>query len=443
MQNIDFLSLQPQVYVASKTKARNKLGGFLSLMNILVMIAVSIFYFIKYFSGNEYNVKFYSDNISSSFSSDELNELITHNIEFYFTLPNISNIGDCKIHPFLLNQYDFYDESNLTKCNENFEIDPEGNIYCFNFSLSSKFNLGISGNCENENGNPYTIFPLKLTALSKINHKKEYPFETVEKKINQMIKSGYPVFTSKNSSIFEILQFTPVLYESNKIFSQKSFRFKEIYFSDIKTISYNDINTEIIINNETINLIYSFMANLKINGEVFEREYITLMDTLSKIGGLFSPIKLFLSFLLLFYSGYENDYQIVKNLILKKNIYRNIIKSNLNIKNIKSDKSLELNIEKQLFEKKNKINSCLHYFGIIFKCCCKKQKTIRILNLCNEFVREYMSAENLIFNSILFEKFYEENPIRNIQQIEGLKEIEKEIYNYNDENELLIFNDYT
>ena len=130
-------------------------------------------------------------------------------------------------------------------------------------------------------------------------------------------------------------------------------------------------------------------------------------------------------------------------MILKKNIYENIIKSNINIKTIKADKNFELNIGKQLFEKKNKINSCLHYFGIIFKCCFKQKKTMKILNLCNEFVREYMSAENLIFNPILFEKFYEENPILNIQQIEGLKEIEKEIYNYNDENELLIYNDYT
>ena len=213
MQNIDFLSLHPQVYVARKTRAKNKFGGFLSLINILVMIAVFMFYFIKYFSGNEYNVKFYSENQSSSFSLDELKELYSQNIELYFMWSNISNIGDCKIHPFLFNKYDFYDDSNLTKCNENFEIDPEGIIYCFNFSLNSRFLLGISGNCINENGNPYAIIPLKLTTISKINHKKEYPLETVEKNINQMIGSGYSVFTSKNSSIVEYLKFTPVLYK--------------------------------------------------------------------------------------------------------------------------------------------------------------------------------------------------------------------------------------
>ena len=129
-------------------------------------------------------------------------------------------------------------------------------------------------------------------------------------------------------------------------------------------------------------------------------------------------------------------------MILKKNIYKN----NLNNNNkIKIDKSLELNVEKALNEKKNNINSCLHFFGTIFKCCCQKRKTLRILNKCNEFITEHMSAENLIFNSILFEKYYEENPIRNIQNIEGLKEIEEELYNYNcdDEKELLSVNEFT
>ena len=63
---------------------------------------------------------------------------------------------------------------------------------------------------------------------------------------------------------------------------------------------------------------------------------------------------------------------------------------------------------------------------------------MKMLNLCNQFVIEHMSAENLIFNSILFEKYYEENPIQNLQHIAGLKEVEEELYNYKDENELII-----
>ena len=116
-----FLSLHPQVYVASKTRARNKFGGFLSLMNVLVMMAIFIFYFIKYFSGNDYNVKFYSENRLSSMSSDETKELSSKNIEIFFGV-DYHDVGDCKIHPFLIDYYDFYDDSNLTKCNENFEM---------------------------------------------------------------------------------------------------------------------------------------------------------------------------------------------------------------------------------------------------------------------------------------------------------------------------------
>ena len=113
----------------------------------------------------------------------------------------------------------------------------------------------------------------------------------------------------------------------------------------------------------------------------------------------------------------------MKNLIFKKNIYNNNINNNI----IKAKQTLEFDVEKALIKKKNKINSCLHYFSTIFKCCCREKKTMKILNLCNQFVIEHMSAENLIFNSILFEKYYEENPIRNLLHIAGLKEVEEEL----------------
>ena len=273
----------------------------------------------------------------------------------------------------------------------------------------------------------------------QINHKDFYPFKYLDKSIGNGIKTKFPIFTSKNSQFVEVLEYTPILYKSTKKLSKENYRYKEIYFSDEQSLSYNNIDNEYIKGNKTINIIYSFLLNGKLNCDVYEREYITLLDTLSKIGGIFSPLKQFLSFLIYFYSTYENNYQIVKNLILKKNIYKNIITNN-NIS--KLDKKIELNIETELIEKKNKINSCLHYFCVPFKCCCRNKKTIKILNLCNKFVQEHMSAENLIFNSTLFESYYEENPIRNIHN-EDLKEIEKELYNYNDENELLIINDNT
>ena len=79
------------------------------------------------------------------------------------------------------------------------------------------------------------------------------------------------------------------------------------------------------------------------------------------------------------------------------------------------------------------MNSYEHFFGSFFKCGCSKRKTMKILNLCDEFVKEYLSADKIIFNSILFERYYKDNRIINSK----LKQIEKELYKNIDEIELL------
>ena len=86
-----------------------------------------------------------------------------------------------------------------------------------------------------------------------------------------------------------------------------------------------------------------------------------------------------------------------------------------------------------MLNKKYKLNSYEHFFGSFFKCGCSKRKTMKILNLCDEFVKEYLSADKIIFNSILFERYYKDNRIINSK----LKQIEKELYKNIDEIELL------
>ena len=62
---------------------------------------------------------------------------------------------------------------------------------------------------------------------------------------------------------------------------------------------------------------------------------------------------------------------------------------------------------------------------------------MKILNLCNDFVKNYLSVENIIFNMILFENFYKENPIK----FKGnmlLNEIKQEIEpDFQEENNIL------
>ena len=53
---------------------------------------------------------------------------------------------------------------------------------------------------------------------------------------------------------------------------------------------------------------------------------------------------------------------------------------------------------------------------------------MRILNLSSDFVHTYLSAENIIFNMILFESYYKDNPIK-LNENTYLKKIYKEIEN--------------
>ena len=407
------------------------------------MLGVFIFYIRIYILGKDFNVKYFNKNLSKS-SLSEFKDLNYKEIELFLDINYLEN-NDCRIHLFFnknINNNDIYDESNITKCNENLDIDPNGYLYCFNYSLLGGLELGFSGNCSDEYGNPNDITVEILTTNYEINHKSKNPFQKSERNIDNLISYDFLYFLSKKTYYRNLAQFSLVSYKSDNIFSKNTDTFLELYLKDIKTITYSELNNT-VINDKAIHRIYSLYFTEELDYDAYEREYISLLDTLSKIGGLFSPIKLAFSILIQFYSGYEVNYQIVKNLILKKNIYKNNLNNNNN--KIKIDKSLELNVEKALNKKKNNINSCLHFFGTIFKCCCQKRKTLRILNKCNEFITEHMSAEHLIFNSILFEKYYEDNPIRNIENIEGLKEIEEELYNYNceDKKELLNVNEFT
>ena len=65
---------------------------------------------------------------------------------------------------------------------------------------------------------------------------------------------------------------------------------------------------------------------------------------------------------------------------------------------------------------------------------------MKILNLCNDFVQDYLSSENIIFNMILFESYYKDNPIM-LKENSYLKKIEYEIdSNFDIENHSLLNN---
>ena len=65
---------------------------------------------------------------------------------------------------------------------------------------------------------------------------------------------------------------------------------------------------------------------------------------------------------------------------------------------------------------------------------------MKILNLCSHFIKTYLSAENIIFNMLLFESYYKDNPIKlninsYLDKIEKATEKENSIEELKDKEE--------
>ena len=313
MKYCDFLSVPPSLYLLKEKKGKNKLGGFFSIIFILIMLAVTVYYFYIYFSGIKYNLKYIRDNWTSSFTEEE-KDSINKNIEFYLSIEK--NDNNASIIPILFNDNGNYDY-NVPKCNENYEIEPNGIIFCFNISFYHLNNSGFISlylickeNCRNTDGYPANIEISLTTKNLKIEHGKNNPlsFEGEYGDIFQLPIAG-------KSYIHSFFQFTPIIYKTTKILSTKSDKFINIYFSDHLLRTYVDEYEN--------SAFWGFNTIISTDNELYEREYITLLDTLSAIGGLFTTFKMIFSMLIMFFSDVENNFQITKNIIIKKHMYQN------------------------------------------------------------------------------------------------------------------------
>ena len=421
MKSCDFLSSSPTIYLLNQTKGKSKLGGFLSIMYVLVMIGISIYYFYLYFSGQKFELNYRTDNLKSY---PEIKQTIIgeQKIPIYIII-NKKNINS-KLKYELSNNNIYYDESNLTRCEDHFKKNYDADIFCFNTNFfGNYFSIKCKDNCTDLNGKPYELSFSVITQNLNINHDKKNPFEISD-------EIGETFFTNTKSNFFKniFLLWTPVIYNTTKIFSGGREESLNFYINDfMERIQSKDIDDDILT---------TIYFGLSINCDIYERKYNTLIDTVSAIGGLFSTVKIFFSTLIMFYSNFENNYRITEKVILKKNTYQNFSKSTNKLDDY-NIKSIEFN-EKKLLEKKIRTRSCEHFFCSFFNCGKNKNRnTMKILNTCNDFVMKYLSAENIIFNNILFEKFYEENYI-DISKIKIFNVIENEMFNHDNNNELLL-----
>jgi len=252
------------------------------------------------------------------------------------------------------------------------------------------------------------------------------------------------IATNNNQYVNYLLEFTPILYRTSAVLNTKSYEYVDTYLNDVQSRTIYSPGQSIA----------GFNLVMNTNCDIYTREYKTLLDTLSKIGGLFSPIKLFFDFLVMFYSDFENNSEITKNVFLKRDKYEYKMKNNISLQkglNIEIPNEIKISSDGKEKEKDDNFDSIEYDDGKIkrkkfninkgeqyfFSFCniCKSHKSMKILNLCNDFVENYLSAENIIFNMILFESYYKENPI-NFKENSYLSKIQNEIEpDFYDENE--------
>ena len=99
MKVFDFLSLSPSLYSLKQDRGKNKLGGFFSIIFLLLMISLTIYYVYIYLSGSDYNLTYYRDNRSAIFKTQEQKNSIYHK-QFYFSITN--NTNNAKITPLIM-----------------------------------------------------------------------------------------------------------------------------------------------------------------------------------------------------------------------------------------------------------------------------------------------------------------------------------------------------
>lgn len=234
----------------------------------MVMLAVSIYYFYIYFFGLEYSLTYYRDNWLTRLN-DEEKKLIKEPKKFGFFI--WSNPNNASLDFYLWNGKE---EKSFDKCNENLELDENGDVYCFDLSfyhLSSEeykvIYLSCEENCIYPNGDPAKIGLQIYSHNLKINHKKKNPLS-----IEGLYGDRFVVATNNKFFVNYLYQFTPIIYYSSGIFTTKSFEYVTTYFNDVHVRStYSNSNNDF------------FALNLVMNThcDIYTREYKTLLNTLA------------------------------------------------------------------------------------------------------------------------------------------------------------------
>ena len=184
MNHLDFLSPSPTIYFFKKRRGKNALGGFFSLLFVLSIIALIVYYIYIYFYGMEYTLMYYSDNWTTFFTKDQKENLKKPKSFVLYILKK----NNAKITPLLYDYYGFLHPAKKCKAEPFSSLTDE--VYCldlvfYDLNQDSKQGyialfLKCEENCTDSQGEPIEMEGGLFTANFKIDHKMEEPLIDIE-----------------------------------------------------------------------------------------------------------------------------------------------------------------------------------------------------------------------------------------------------------------------
>lgn len=462
MNFLDFLSESPNISIFQKENNKTNLGGFFSLIYIIIMIIISFIYIIGYFCNDKYQY-------SSSFIFNSTLEWITPEMEDDPELNPLLNFTIWINPGFFLIEYLDNNEDNILK-NDSYDIENyEGynvkkRINDFYYEIRyycEKFN------CSELEENVETSYIYIAYNQVKLNHQnnpplsKENDYSYLEMGIHSRKTYSYIYFWEiikykENIGLFDMILDKQTEYTYGHF---KDYKKEELFFD--------------VFYDENLEKYYKTIAEIRFKVEPkiyleFIRKRASFLDVIANIGALFSTIKASFMFFFAFYSKKFDNYKIIEKLLNSNNIRVNRqieLTSNINIStpliddnsdilnNDNSNKSFPLMdelsgnkksnpndnaTENESNENGNVINKNLgkfafydfFYNNIYFKCC-KRNKNQEKINLCNDIISKYCSIDFIIYNLLKLENLFSDykwknpslNNIKNNESIIKLKNI--------------------
>ena len=198
---------------------------------------------------------------------------------------------------------------------------------------------------------------------------------------------------------------------------------------------------------KTINMFlpnqrYRLLTSLEFNdlGDkivIYKRSKKQIFDLIASIGALCSTFFSIFSKVFHFYSNSFDNYKIVENLFIKRNINKNnkeeeinnldmvdgLFNSSSEINNLnKNEEKIIINdnydsIDENSYKSNyNKLNAKFPKFNIFdfffnniyYKKCCRPSIRQEIISICNEIIANYFSIDHMLFNNILISNLLED-----------------------------------